>query len=38
MLEICAEAVPVFVSVICCEALLLTETFPKLTLVGFALS
>jgi hypothetical protein len=38
MLEICAAAFPVLVSVICWLALLLVETFPKLTLAGFGLN
>ena len=38
MLEICAAAFPVLVSVICWVALLLVETFPKLTLAGFGLN
>ncbi len=38
MLDIVAAAFPVFVSVICWVALLLVETFPKLTLAGLALN
>jgi len=38
MLEICAAAFPVFVSVINWLALLLVETLPKFTLAGLALS
>jgi hypothetical protein len=38
MLVMCAAAFPVFVSVICCVALLPVATFPKFTLAGFGLS